>query len=90
MPPTDSTAWNYDGFSVSALKFDEQPSNVCFDKMKYGSSYEPGNIHKARPLAVERRLAKDASAYTGPGGQLVVFSFGSSKRIVVLPERCCL
>jgi hypothetical protein len=52
--------------------------------------FRVGKNNSARPLAVGRRMDQDASPDTGPGCQFVVFSFASSRSILVLPEHCCL
>ena len=42
------------------------------------------------PSPSSGRWTRCSHPCTGPGSQSVVFSFDSSKPIVVLPERCCL
>lgn len=49
------------------LKFDEQPADLCFGQEALWVVFRVGKNHKARPLAVERRMDRDASPLYGAG-----------------------
>ena len=50
---------------MTALKFDEQPSNLCFGQEELWIVFRVGKSHKARPLAVKRRLDEMPSSLYG-------------------------
>jgi hypothetical protein len=75
---------------VTALKFDEQPSTLCFGQEELWVVFRVGKSHKARPLAVERRLEEMPSSLYGTGLPICSIQFWFLQANNSLAGGCCL